>query len=690
MNFISDFIWQSTLAALVTFLVFSLPGLSVLRLLGLINPKRFLVALLMAPAFGLCTYGPFSLAFTALVGYSVFTLIIAWLLFQAIILLWIRYQTISTNEHFLCHISQWHSLWLLIGAAVCAMIPTFHIFPVVYQDGLFINVPIFDHAKIAIVDAIAREGLLPINPYYAPAGERIPLTYYYLWHFFASQIKLLTHVTGWQAEVALNWFTAFASLSFLSALAIHFTQKARAGLFILLLALTGAPADLLPWLWGPYWTNWVGYPPVHGLELWWIQAAWVPQHLFSALVVIVFIFLVTQVLTKGKMLTSYAIVIGLTTATAFGASIWVGGIALLFGLPFLIGMALWLRLPLYNYLNTFKTLLFALLICLLFAIPVLISLTTGPSLAQSELPFGPHLYTATSLFNKASDWGYIAHIILYWLQFLPLNLGIVFVLGTASVLLYTSKIPEERNFWALSFGAIFGFLLIVQFLQSTIANNDFGWRAVLVPVMLLMVWSAIALTALFTSTDLSKWRISIKRWQPLILSLTMVGLTIGFLSFTRISQLPVNPHYPPDAHTLALHQGFLRQQQAWAKVRQYAKPTDLVQSNPDGYTTMTPWPANIAYALFADRATAYANPEYAHVFAYRYDNHQKTQQYQLIQTVFSAQPTDEALRHLHDVLKVKVLLVDKFDAVWHSEAIERSGLYRLVEKETDFKIYVAQ
>jgi len=57
--------------------------------------------------------------------------------------------------------------------------------------------------------------------------------------------------------------------------------------------------------------------------------------------------------------------------------------------------------------------------------------------------------------------------------------------------------------------------------------------------------------------------------------------------------------------------------------------------------------------------------------------------------VFSAQPTEQSIRAVRDILKVKVLLVDKFDAVWNNDVIEHSGLYELVYKTIDFKIYVA-
>lgn len=687
MNFISDFFWHSTLASVVAIVLFSLPGLAVLRLLGLINRKHILAALLVAPALGLCTYGPFSLALASLFGYSTINLIAIWILFQVIIWIWAKRSPTGS----FCEISHQHSLLLLIGIALCAVIPTINIFPALFQDGLFVNDYIFDHAKVALVDSIAREGMLPINPYYAPNGETIPLIYYYTWHFLASQLKLITNVTGWQAEVAFNWFTGFATIGFLSALAIRITKKYIAGLLLLLFVLLGPPADLLPFLLGPRWENLVAYPPVHGLEVLWMQMAWVPQHVFSALALVVLLFITTQILTTKTLQFQYALVAGLSVAAAFGSSTWVGGIGFVLVLPAVIAMAFMLRLPASNYIHTLKIALIAIFICVLFSLPLLISQASGPSLTESKLPFGLGLYTATRLFSKEPYLGYIAHMILFWVQFLPLNLGIMFILGSLAMISRSCSQLEQRSFQALSIGATFGFLLITQFVKSTFWNNTFGWRAVLVPVMLLMIWSAIALTELITHHSLTQWRprMFLERWRTMIFALVIVGLTIGMLSSFRLWRLPDPSYHPPNSEMLAQHQGFLRQHEAWAKVREYAGPKDRVQANPDGYAKLTPWPATLPYALFADRATAYANPEYATVFAYRYDQAERDQQYHLIQNVFSAQPTESSIQKMRDVLKVKVLLVDKFDAVWTNDAIERSGYYKLVYKTIDFKIYVA-
>jgi hypothetical protein len=700
MDFSTDFFWHTLLAALVASFWFSLPGLMVLRLLGF-SPKQ-LSTWLVAPAFGLCIYGSFSLAIAVVTGYTTITLITNWLMFITILKIWTNYRQLPINENF-CHLSWLHTLLLMIGIALWAMMATANIYPFYYQGGIFVNSPIFDHGKVAIVDAIAREGLLPKNPYYAPDGETIRLIYYFTWHFLTSQLKLLVGVTGWQAEVAFTWFTGVATLSFLCALAIRIAERPLAGYLVWLLAFCSFPTDLLAPLFRSAIQDLFALPPVHGLELLWLQMMWVPQHVCSALAVVILLFLTAQVLKESRFRLEYALIISLSTATAFGSSVWVGGVALILVSPILLLMIVRLRLPHQNYLNTAKTLLLAIFICSLIALPAIIAQISGPGMSNSPLPFGIKIYPATRLFANDSFLGLIGHIILFWLQFLPLNLGIIYVLGilalfsraptvTENSVASQDKLYEAKAFLYLSIGGTVGYLLIIQFAQSTIINNDLGWRAVLVPIMLLMVWSAVAFSELAYHGDASKWRprsILIRlRWA--IQPITMIGLTIGILSTIRVWQLPEPIYTAPSPEVLARHRGFYRQIHAWAKVREYTAPTDKVQANPDGYADITTWPATLPYALLADRSTAYANVEFVTAYAYRYDRTQNQQQYQLVQNIFSAHPSVDSLRQARDRLKVKAILIDQFDAAWQTDIIEKSGIYRLSYQEADFKIYLAE
>lgn len=238
-----------------------------------------------------------------------------------------------------------------------------------------------------------------------------------------------------------------------------------------------------------------------------------------------------------------------------------------------------------------------------------------------------------------------------------------------------------------------GFLIIVQFVQSTFWNNSFGWRAVLIPVLLLMMWAAVAFSELFALRQTSALREYIgaslwQRIQPGIIFIVVLYLSVGWLTLINVTNWPI-PLHQPRAEELIQRRGFLRQQVAWQKVRELTPPTARVQVNPDGYRALTSWPATLPYALFADRKIAYANVEYATVFAYRYDAKTNKKQYQLIQNVFSANPQPENLYALRDQLKIQALLIDHLDPVWNSDVIKTNGAYRLAYEETDFRIYLA-
>jgi hypothetical protein len=106
-----------------------------------------------------------------------------------------------------------------------ALVPTVNIYPFLFENGIYINGQIFDHMKIALINTMTREGFPPLNPFYAPEGERIPLIYYYGWHFNAAIIKMLTSATGWQTEIGFAWFSSFSILCFLMALSIRLSNN---------------------------------------------------------------------------------------------------------------------------------------------------------------------------------------------------------------------------------------------------------------------------------------------------------------------------------------------------------------------------------------------------------------------------------------------------------------------------------
>ena len=108
--------------------------------------------------------------------------------------------------------------------------------PKVGIDGVAFAPPIFDHSKAVLIDEMTRLGLPPGNPFFGAVGEPASrLAYYYLWHFSAAELALLTGASGWEADIAMTWFTAFSSLALMLGLANWFSGRATAPLWVLLL-----------------------------------------------------------------------------------------------------------------------------------------------------------------------------------------------------------------------------------------------------------------------------------------------------------------------------------------------------------------------------------------------------------------------------------------------------------------------
>lgn len=682
MNFTSDFLLNSLLASVFNLFFYCLPGYLIALLLNL--PKRYHTeTLLFAPALGMATFGPVLLVFCNLFGFGVWQVGIAWFVFNAIAFIWVK----DTEQHFDLKVTFSYTLALIAVVFIGALFPALNLAPRIENGGLFVYEYIFDHMKIAFIDSMVRENLPPINPFYAPEGQRIELIYYYGWHFYAAVSKLLMNISSWQAEVAFTWFSTLAFITFPAAVAIRFTGRQVSGLLIGLLTMAGPPADILPYLVGPGWEHLLTYPNVHPLEVPWIQLTWAPQHVFSALCSFMLIFLLVHSFSNKSLVYQHAVIMGLIAAAGFSCSVWVGGVAQAMAAPFLI-LALWLAKA--DFSKLLKPTCLALVVCFLFALPVLLSVTSGESNHQSVLGLLP--YWSTQLFDQTSKLKQFGHMLLYWIHFLPLSLGMIYIIGLFALFCYKPLQGETKRFYYLSLTATIIYLLIVQFIQSTIMNNDFGWRTVMVPNLFLMLWTSIALTEIPMKTP--HWRSFAVKLQHynIFLPLSGLAIVIGLLSTIRLTlhQESLIAAEQNDPVQMALHQDLFRQRLAWDKLRQITEPDDIVQNNPNTYATaITPWSAPVSMALMADRPTAYSDPESVNVFAHSYSMEQKIRQHQAIQAIFSAQARPEDLHYASQVLHIEALLVDARDPVWQSQIIEQSGFYRLQEQSPHFKIYKA-
>src|SRR5208282_3973064 len=213
--------------------------------------------------------------------------------------------------------------WAFAAAAILALVPAVAILGKFSGDAVQLADPIFDHSKIAIIDAMARLGLPPVNPVFGEFGAPGRLAYYYLWHFSAAELALALGASGWEADIGLTWFTAFASLSLMMGLAVWLAKRTAAAIWVVVLAAAGSlwvtldwifrAGDLTPFLW----------PPV-GMAGWLFQATWVPQHLMAASCAVTAMLLISRFAQRQSL--ALLLLLVLVVVAGFESSTFVGGV----------------------------------------------------------------------------------------------------------------------------------------------------------------------------------------------------------------------------------------------------------------------------------------------------------------------------------------------------------------------------
>src|SRR5260370_848502 len=230
-----------------------------------------------APVIGWAVFSAATLPILTLLGFSTRTVVSVAALCLAIAGGWLLRRPPRTALQPAMSVKPW---WFA-AAGVVALAPALALLPKYSERGVHLATPIFDHAKIAIVDAMTRQGLPPVNPVFGTAGAAGRLAYYYLWHFSAAELALPLRISGWEADIGLTWFTAFASLLLMMALAVWLSKRTGAATVVVALAASGSLREVLSVVVGNYELEPFLQTPT-GFAGWLFQSAWVPQHLMSA------------------------------------------------------------------------------------------------------------------------------------------------------------------------------------------------------------------------------------------------------------------------------------------------------------------------------------------------------------------------------------------------------------------------
>ena len=557
--------------------------------------------------------------------------------------------------------------WAFVAAAVLALAPAVAILPKITPDAVHLADPIFDHSKIAIIDAMTRQGLPPVDPVFGAAGPHGGFFYYYLWHYSAAELALPLHVSGWEADIGLTWFTALASLSLLMGLAVWLSKRSTAAIWVVALAAAASLRGVLSWVFGSYALEPFLAEPT-GFAGWLFQAAWAPQHLMSASCVLAAMLLIARYAQRQSVLLLPALV--LVVVAGFESSTYVGGIT--FAIAALAAAPLLLAaIEPARRLRFLVGMAVAAVLVVCVAAPFLNNQLMAVAARGDNNPIVfRHFAVLGAMFpaalRHALDWP------AYWLVLLPIELPATYVAGViALIAMLRSGAPPSEKLTVAALACLTGAGLLASWiLASTLGdNNDLALRAVLPAASVLIAAAAAGLMLLPRRTVIAATAIG--------------GLVLSLPDTAAMIRSNVDGTPAPDGAV------FAQAPELWQAVRRYAAPTARVANNPLFVQDLTPWPANISWALLANRSSCFAGRELALALAPLSDARREAINAQFVR-VFAGEGTAGDLSDMAKKYACDVVVIVPQDKAWTNDPFASSPDYRLVEnRDGRWRIYVA-
>jgi hypothetical protein len=552
----------------------------------------------------------------------------------------------------------WFPGWSYGLAALLAMVPAAAVLPKFSGDAVLLADPIFDHAKVALIEDMTRLGLPPGNPFFADGG---PFAYYYLWHFGAAEVARLLGVSGWAADAGLTWFAAFAALAAMMGLAVWLSRRASAAPLAVLFAATASARYLLWDIFGAESVDAVLSRPA-GFAGFLFQSAWVPQHIISAAMVMVAIYLIAQLAHHRNALT--IVILGLVVAAGFESSTWIGGFA--FAASALVAAPLLLsaigRNERWRFLGA---LLVAAIIAVAVVAPFLRDQVGAVAARSSGSPIAvmPH-----DVFGEGTPAWLRRFLDLpgFWMVFLPVELAAIYIPGVMALVAFFAgrDLDADRRRVVLALAALVGTSLTISWLMaSTLAdNNDLGWRAVLPAAMALTVFSA---------AGLARW---IAARAVTAIAVTAAAILIGLPGAVELIRSDISGRREADAKL------FAQTPELWAAVRRHAGRDERIANNPLFLADMTLWPVDISWALLADRRSCYAGRELALVYTSLPRLRLDEIDAQFIR-VFAGKAEPGDVDDLATKYGCRLVVLTSADGAWANEPFAADRRFRLVEEK---------
>jgi hypothetical protein len=624
------------------------------------------LALGTAPVLGWAVFSAASLPILSLLKFSLPAVIglatLGWVLAR----IWWRLTPLAPESPIA---KSWLLAMATLAAAILAVVPAVALLPKYSATGVHLAAPIFDHSKIAIIDAMTRQGLPPVNPVFGESGVAGHLVYYYLWHFSAAELALALRVSGWEADIDLTWFTAFASLTLMMGLAVWFSRRAAAAILVVALAASASLREVLSLVFGNYALEPFLAQP-NGFAGWLFQSAWVPQHLMAASGTIVSMLLLAQYAQRQQL--ACLVTLALVVAASFESSAFVGGVT--FAIAALVAAPLLLSvIEEKRRLAAILGLALAGALALGLAAPFIRDQLAfigarGSAGAIGVEPFEVLGEMVPPTLRRVLD------LPAYWLILLPLEFPASFIAGILALAALPgagAAKPESACTKLFAVLAVVG-LAISWLLVSRIGdNNDLALRAVLPAAMILIVFAAAG--ALAAPRRAQRAVIAAFACGGLILSLPDSAMMV----YSNWRGMAVADAAP-----------FAQTPDLWTAVRRYAPVGARVANDPLFLQDLTPWPANMSWALLADRSACFAGRELAIPFAPLSSERREAINDQFIR-VFAGQALPTDVGELAAKYGCDVIVVVPQDGAWTNDPFAASADYRLAEsRDGRWRIYV--
>jgi hypothetical protein len=555
--------------------------------------------------------------------------------------------------------------WAFAAAAVLALVPAAAILPKFSAIGVHLADPIFDHSKIAMIDAMARQGLPPVNPVFGAVGMPDRLPYYYLWHYGAAELALPLHMSGWEADIALTWFTAFASLCVIMGLAVWLSRRSSAAMWAVALAAATSLRMVLSYIFGSYELAPFLAGPT-GFASWLFQVSWAPQHVMSASCVVTALLLIAHYAQRQRL--ALLVTLVLVVVAGFESSTYVGGItfaiAALAATPVLLA-----AIDPARRLHFLAGLAVAAVLVVGLAMPFLRDQFATVAVHGSGSPVIVRPYEVLGdLFPTGLR--RILDLPAYWLILLPIEFPAAYVAGVIALfVMLRSASDKPEKFFVATLACLAGASLAASWLLfSTLGdNNDLGIRAVLPAVSVLTAAAAAGL--------------ALVPRRGLIAAIAIVGLVLSLPDTARMIRANVlgTPHHGGDV--------FAQTPELWAAVRRYTPPNARVANNPLFLADLTPWPINMSWALLANRSSCFAGRELVLALAPLSAADREGINAQFIR-VFAGEGTPQDIDDMTKTYGCDVVVVVPQDKAWDHDPFAASPEYRLAEnRDGRWKIY---